>query len=131
MTTFTIPSKPFAKQRPRFSRATGRTYTPEATVSFERVVGQIAVDHFPEPITGPVRLQVWATFAPAASWSKRKTAEHINRPHTHKPDADNISKAIKDALNRIAWADDSQVAELVVRKVWGPVPQTVVTVEAL
>ena len=131
MSSFTIPGKPFAKQRPRFSRRSGRTYTPEATVSFERAVGQIAVEHFPEPITGPVRVQIWATFAPAASWSKRKTAEHINRPHTQRPDLDNIAKAVCDGLNRIAFADDGQIAELVVRKVWGPVPQTVVTVEAL
>ena len=129
--TFTIPGKPFAKQRPRFSRRSGRTCTPSETVSFERIVGQIAVEHFPQPITGPVRLTIWATFEPPVSWSKKKTAAHLHRPHTQKPDLDNIAKAICDGLNRIAFADDGQVYELTVRKVWGLAAKTVVTVEGL
>ena len=128
--TFTIPGKPFAKQRPRATRQ-GVIFTPAATVSFERQVAQIAAQHFPEPITGPVKVAIWATFEPAQSWSKRKVAEHLNRPHTQRPDLDNCAKAILDALNRIAWADDGQVAEIHVRKVWGPSARTVVTVEAL
>lgn len=127
---FTIPGKPFAKQRPRATRQ-GRVYTPAATVSFERTVGQIATQHFSEPITGPVKVTIFATFEPAKSWSKRKAAEHLNRPHTQRPDLDNCGKAILDGLNRIAWADDGQVSELHVRKIWGPAAQTVVTVEAL
>ena len=129
MTTFTIPGKPFGKQRPRFSRASGRAFTPKETVSFERVVQQIAVPHFPEPIKGPVKLTVLATFEPPQSWSKKKTADMMCRPHTQRPDLDNIQKAIKDALNRIAYADDGQVCEVFASKMWGPTAQTVVIVE--
>ena len=128
--TFEIPGKPFAKQRPRFSRQGGRTYTPAATVSFERTVGQIALPHFPEPLEGAVKVTIWATFEPAKSWSKKKTAEHLGRSHTQRPDLDNVAKAICDGLNRIAFADDGQIAEISVRKVWGPEARTVVTVEA-
>jgi len=131
MITFTIPGKPFAKQRPRFSRRSGRAFTPKETVSFENTVGQIAMSHFPEPITGPVKVSIWATFEPPASWSKKKTADHINRPHTQRPDLDNVQKAILDGLNRIAFADDGQVAEIETRKYWGPSAKTVVTVEQL
>lgn len=126
---FTIPGKPFAKQRARATRM-GRVYTPKETVSFERTVGQIAALHFPEPLTGPVRVSIYATFKPAASWSKKKVAAHLARPHTQRPDLDNCAKAILDGLNRIAWADDGQVADLHVRKIWGPEARTVVTVEA-
>lgn len=129
--TFIIHGVPFGKQRPRFSRASGRAYTPGATVSFERHVGDTARDLFPEPIAGPVRLTVVATFVPAVSWSKKKRAEHLHRPHTNKPDLDNLAKAYLDGLNRIAFADDSQVAEIHCRKVWGLIAQTIVTVEAL
>lgn len=128
--TFIIPGRPFAKQRPRATRR-GRVYTPEQTVSFERQVGQIAMQHFAAPLSGAVRLSVQAHFKPAASWSRKKVAEHLGRPHCQKPDADNLVKAIWDGLNRIAFADDSQIAECVVRKAWSDFEQTIVTVQPL
>lgn len=130
MTTFTIPGKPFAKQRPRSTRQ-GRVYTPAETVSFERTVGQIAAMHFPAPIVGPVKVEMVAVFETPASWSKKAKAERMNAPHTQRPDLDNCQKAILDGLNRIAFADDGQVAQISARKVWGLTAQTIVTVEAL
>lgn len=128
--TFTVPGRPFAKQRPRATRQ-GRVYTPAETVSYERAVGVIAAQHFPEPLTGPVRLTVWATFACPKSWSKRKLDATIHRPHTQRPDLDNILKAIEDGLNRIAFADDAQIAEIDARKVWGHEGKVVVMVEEI
>lgn len=130
MITFEIPGKPFAKQRPRATRQ-GRVYTPSETVSFERTVAQIALQHFPQPLSGPVTVTIRATFETPKSWSKKKTAELINRPHTQRPDLDNCAKAILDALNRIAWGDDGQVAEITVSKTWGPVSRTVVHVDGM
>ena len=129
--TFSIPGKPFAKQRPRFSRKFGRAFTPAETVSFERQVGQIATQHFPQPLGGPICLTVIATFEPAASWSKKKRAEHIGRCHAQRPDYDNLLKAVADGLNRIAYADDAQIASASIRTVWGATARTVVTVEEL
>lgn len=130
MIVFEIPGTPFGKQRPRATRQ-GRVYTPKKTVSYERQVGQIALPHFPTPIDGPVRLSIRATFMPARSWTIKKTKAMLHQPHTQRPDLDNCAKAILDALNRIAWADDTQVAELTVSKVWGPVAGTVVQIERL
>ena len=131
MVTFEIHGQPFAKERPRFSRASGRAYTPSKTVSFEHKVGQIAMQHFPQPIEGAVKVTILASFLPAKSWSKKKTEAHLNRSHTQRPDLDNIEKAILDGLSRIAFADDSKVAWTETRKVWGPTPRTVVTIEAI
>lgn len=131
MVTFEIYGKPFAKQRPRFSRASGRAFTPKETISFENTVRAEASRHFPQPISGPVRVTIRATFQPAKSWSKKKTDAHLSRPHTQTPDVDNIGKAICDGLNRIAFYDDKQVAEMNIRKIWGPIPKTVVIVEAM
>lgn len=131
MITIEIPGKPFAKQRPRFSRKSGRAFTPAATVSFESTVGTLAAQHIKQPLTGPIRITIRATFEPPQSWSKKKTAEHLNRPHVQRPDLDNIGKAICDGLNRIAFADDSQIAEMNIRKVWGPVARTIVSLEQL
>ena len=128
--TFAVPGKPFGKQRPRATRQ-GRVYTPKETVRFEQVVAQIAVENFPAPFTGPVRLTVIATFAPAASWSRKKREGCIGSPHVSRPDLDNCIKGIADALNRVAWADDGQVAEITARKQWGTCDGTLVTVEAI
>lgn len=128
--TFTIPGRPFAKQRARATRM-GRMYTPAETVAFERLVGIIARQMIPAPLEGPVKLTLWATFKPPASWSAKKTAATLHRPHTQKPDLDNCLKAISDGLNRIAFADDGQVFEVNARKVWGLTEQTVVTIESL
>lgn len=135
MPSFVVPGKPFSKQRPKARAMPGgrgaQIYTPSETVSYERQVGSIAAAHFPAPLEGPVRLTVEATFGLPASWSKKKQAAHLGRPHTQGKDLDNCVKAISDALNRIAYADDGQVAELVARKLWGETAETRVTVEAL
>lgn len=128
--TFTIPGKPFAKQRARATRM-GRMYTPTETVRFEQLVGTIARQMIAEPLVGPVKLTIWATFKPPQSWSAKKTAAALHRPHIQKPDLDNCIKAISDGLNRIAFADDGQVFEVAARKVWGLVDKTEVLVESL
>lgn len=127
--SFTIAGKPFGKQRPRAGQ--GRIYTPKETVSFERTVGTIAAPLFPAPFVGPVSLTIVATFGLPASWSNKQKARMLDQPHTQKPDLDNIAKAIKDGLSRIAYADDSQVAELMATKIWAEVPSLHVTVETL
>ena len=124
--TFTVPGKPYAKKRPRFSRRSGHAYDPTENAIAEASIGHIAAALFKAPIEGAVALEIICTFAPPASWSKRKKAEMLHRPHCQKPDGDNIMKAVKDALNRIAWADDGQVYDAHIRKHWGITDQTVV-----
>ena len=128
--TFEILGQPVAKQRPRMAR-NGRVYTPAKTVAFEKAVRSIAAPHFPAPLHGPVKVTVWATFQPPVSWTKKKTAANMNRPHTQRPDLDNIAKAICDSLNGLAYVDDNQVAAISARKIWGPTARTVVTVETI
>ena len=131
MTSFIIPGKPHAKQRPRFRKATGHSYTPKETVSFEDTVRAVGLEHFKEPLEGPVKLTVIASFVPPKSWSKKKTMAHMFEPHRQKPDWDNLGKSISDGLNRVAYADDSQVAECYILKKWSDVEQTFVRVEAI
>lgn len=130
--TFTIPGKPFAKQRHRVGSFGGRAraFNTKDNERFESVIRTIAAPLFALPMDGPIRLTVEATFAPAESWSGKKKAAAIGQPHTQKPDLDNIAKAAKDGLNRIAWHDDSQVSELIMRKAWGPRAETTVTISA-
>lgn len=128
--SFTVPGKPYAKKRPQFSRKSGRAFDPAENAKAEASIGHLAAQLFSTPAAGPVAVEVVATFAIPKSWSKKKAEQHIHRPHCQKPDGDNLLKAVKDALNRIAWGDDGQVYDARVRKVWGLVDQTVIHVEA-
>lgn len=130
---FSIPGEPQGKGRPRVVRNNGftRTYTPEKTavyenlikVEFQRQNGRMLKD-------GPVKVWINADFRIPKSVSKRKreamVAGHI-RP-TRKPDADNIAKVVCDALNGLAWHDDSQVVMLHVEKRFAEEPEVYVTI---
>jgi Holliday junction resolvase RusA-like endonuclease len=47
---------------------------------------------------------------------------------TKKPDADNIAKIILDALNGVAYTDDTQVINLLVQKRYGEAPEVKVEI---
>lgn len=109
-------SVPFVrgKARARFSRS-GHTYTPTDT---ENAMGAIQLAYraaagskcAPEgrPVT------VFITTIRALPKSRKKS---IQEEHDiFKPDADNIAKLVLDALNGVAWADDTQVTTLSVSK---------------
>jgi Holliday junction resolvase RusA-like endonuclease len=81
-------------------------------------------------ITGPVELAVYLRFEMPSSWSKLKRQNHIGTLHCGKPDADNIGKAICDALTDCgAWQDDKQVAIMFISKRWSDGPQTAIRIE--
>lgn len=124
MKKIVIPGKPFAKERPRFSK--GRTYTPERTRQFEDMVAQVTALTFREPLTGPVIVQIHAVFKTPKSWSRKKTEALLYTPHTQTPDLDNIAKAILDGMNGIAFEDDKQISETVLRKTWGDRDETII-----
>lgn len=48
------------------------------------------------------------------SWSKKKRAEMLGKPHQSRPDIDNLLKSILDLLE-----DDSHIWDIYVRKLWG------------
>lgn len=117
---FVVQGEPVGKGRPKFVRATGRTYTPEKTVVYENLV-QLQYELQSNGVrfgTLPVGITIKACFAPPKSASKKMRElmlENKIRP-CKKPDADNIAKAVCDALNGIAYDDDSQIVELNVEK---------------
>ncbi len=66
------------------------------------------------------KAKIIAVFEPPKSLSKKKKEELLYQiNYTKKPDADNIAKAILDALNGLAYKDDSQVSALLVLKDYG------------
>lgn len=52
-----------------------------------------------------------------ASWSKKKRAEMLGQPHRQKPDVDNLTKAVLDAVLK----DDSGVWDMRTTKIWSDI----------
>jgi Holliday junction resolvase RusA-like endonuclease len=135
---FTVPGKPLGKGRPRFTRAGGgRAFTPQKTVNAESLIAlfasQAMAGQAPFGQGEPLTCSVVATFAVAESWAKKKKAAALagNLFPTGKPDGDNLAKMVGDALNGVAWHDDSQVVEWRIVKRYGEAPELRVEVSAL
>jgi Holliday junction resolvase RusA-like endonuclease len=74
----------------------------------------------PGPIEGPVQLKIVASYLWPKSATKKRMAAVDGAWKTSKPDADNLAKIVKDALNKIVWLDDAQVALSTTWKLYGP-----------
>lgn len=133
-----VPGVPTSKGRPRFSRATGRAFTPAKTAGAERTlagelgaatkIGMTASKH-EWPLRGALELEVCCHLPIPASWSKRKQEEARRGllPHTSRPDVDNLGKLVMDAANGVLWYDDAQLVLVTLSKRYGPAPGTAVT----
>jgi len=123
---FTIPGEPVGKGRPRVTK--WGAYTPEKTVLYENLVKTCYDGKLHE---GELIMSVEAYYQIPKSTSKR-TAELMRletiRP-TKKPDCDNVLKIIADALNGIAYKDDSQIVDARVQKFYSDNPRVEVVIE--
>lgn len=117
--TFFLDGQPQGKQRSRSTKS-GRHYTPKTTVDYERWIREAYINQTDglnyEPLETPVVLSIIAyrEIPKATSEKKRKSMVYC----TTKPDWDNIGKVVSDALNGIAWKDDSQIVQGKVIKNW-------------
>lgn len=128
----TIPGDPVGKGRPRFVRATGRTYTPENTSRYENLVRMAFCDKYPDhvPIDTGLALSVRAFFKIPESWPKYKKHEARNGGvmKTSKPDLDNIIKSVCDGLNGVAWTDDARIVQIGAMKLYDEIPHVAVSI---
>ncbi len=107
---FTVPGEavPFArsgggKNTPRFTPAKQRGAMGVVKLFCQRAMQGAA------PLQGAIELSIGAYYL-------RPKSRREARWKTSRPDADNLSKLIKDALNTVAWRDDAQVVSLHVWK---------------
>lgn len=106
---FKIAGPLLAWQRPDSSGK--RRFNSKEQVAYQKMVGMLCLmarrkHNMPMLEKGvPVKLTVRAIFP------RPQIHDPAVRSHTVKPDLDNIVKSIKDALNGVAWRDDSQVCK--------------------
>jgi len=118
---FTVPGEPVGKQRPRVNTFTRKAYTPEKTASYESWVRMCYLQDYRDtkfPDDAQLYICINAFFGVPKSVTKRKKEDMLTgnvRP-TKKPDYDNIGKSICDALNNIAYKDDSAIVSAYIMK---------------
>lgn len=133
---FTVLGEPYGKGRPRFNTHTGHAITPGKTVSRENL---IAVEYrrqcgdFRFPDDAQLDMRILAFYSVAKSDSKVKRARKLCgaiRP-TKKPDMDNVVKLVADALNMVAYKDDTQIVDCQCRKFYSETPRTEIIIRQL
>lgn len=138
---FTVYGEPEGKGRPRFStgysksqsRSFVRVHTPTKTANYENLVKveyETQTKHFRFPDDAMLDMRIIAFYGIPKSDSKKKRQMKLAgdiRP-TKKPDADNVVKSIADALNDIAYKDDTQIVDCQVRKFYSETPRVEVRI---
>ena len=131
-----VPGEPVGQPRHRVSTIGGRArmYLPtkHPVKAFKAAIQAAFIENAGKwrTIRGPVRVYINVWFSVPASWSRKKRDSHVFKYHAQKPDADNVTKAVLDALTDCgAWLDDSQVASCQVIKRWAiEEPQTMIEI---
>lgn len=100
-----------------------QTFTPDRTEAFEREVAFVARRAMASraPLAVPVNMKV--TFVLRGDPGTWPTDQSDG-------DLDNLAKAVKDALNGIAYSDDRLVVEMTKAKICGPDPRIEIALAA-
>lgn len=137
---FTVPGKIQAKQSAKFRNCEKfiQSYQQSAVINYANWVKQCFIqkypDHNPADFEGKeLCIKTVAFFEIPKSKSKKfkeQALSGIRRPIT-KPDTDNIAKNIKDALNKIAFPDDSQIVLEIIEKRYAEAPRAEIYIKEM
>lgn len=85
------------------------------------------------PIAGPIRLSLsfYMPIPKATSYVRKKEMLNGLLHHIKRPDCSNLTKFVEDCLKTIVFEDDSQVCEIVSKKIFGEIPKTVIQIEEI
>ena len=111
--------------RPRFQR--GYVRSPDVGGYKERV-GQYALAAGLRRVEGPVVLDMHIDVMMPVSWSKKKKDRMRGQMVDHTPDGVNISAAIHDGLEGIAYTNDKQVSDQSTVRRWQDEDNTRITI---
>lgn len=133
---FSIPGKPFGKQRPKAARRGGfiQIYTPKETKDYENHVRSSYIDQVGDiKLTGPLGVEIHGVFPVPKGTSKKQQDKMLNGEidHTKKPDCDNMAKVVFDGLNTVAYDDDSVICRAYIDKQYGEIPRVDVQLKEL
>jgi len=130
--SFEVPGDPVPQPRARISTrgGFGRAYVPgnHPVHAYRKAIASAAVEAgATATTTQPLTVILDLVFArPASHFTKKGLRK--GAPVLPRCDVDNAAKACLDALNGVAFVDDSQVAKLVVEKSYGTEARTTVRI---
>lgn len=136
---FTVPGQPKGKARARTVRRGGGksfSYTPEGTVLYENLIKTCYLQDAGHVLFNdgqPLAVSITAFYEVPKSYSKKKKQEMLDGQlyPTKKPDIDNIAKCVLDALNKLAYRDDTQVVRLHTEKHYAEIPRVEVEIREI
>lgn len=131
---FVVPGPIRGKQRAGRMILPGgkvRSFNPHQTENNEKLIRDYASLEMRgrAPFEGAMSLCIRLYKTHPKSWSKKRVREAFWV--TGKPDCDNIAKLVADALNKIVWHDDSQIADLTVKRRFAELEYTQIIISPL
>lgn len=130
--TFSVEGDPVPQPRARITTrgGFGHAYTPgnHKIHAYRAAIAAAAKQAGATPTDeAPITLVVDLVFSrPKSHFSK--SGVKPDAPKLPRPDCSNVLKGIEDALNGVAWVDDSQVGRVVVEKTYGLAGRTTVRI---
>lgn len=132
---FVVLGEPVGKGRLRFRRAGEymQRYSPARTVNYETLIKleyHTQCEDYMFDANAALGMRIMAYKPIPKGTSKRKRVQMLDnhiRP-TKKPDWDNVGKIVCDALNKVAFHDDSQIVDGIVIKRYSEQPRVEVEI---
>lgn len=130
---FEVIGKIVGKERPRVNTYTGTVYTPNKTKDYETYIQQSFKIKYPncKMLLGRVSIEIISYLKMPANANKKNIESMMKNEisPTRKPDIDNITKSVLDALNKYVIYDDNQVSKISVEKRFSEIEKLYIKIE--
>lgn len=119
-----VEGKPVSWQRA--GRNGKRSFTPPKVKHQEDVIRAVYMNQSGEKLQGAIEAELTFIYEPPKNLSLKKKLELMGQPKLTRPDGDNLAKLVLDALNEVAYPDDSRVYKYTSQKIYGPEAMTII-----
>lgn len=127
---FEVPGEPRGKGRPRFTRD-GHPYTDSETRAYEKKIvayyrQKLGGFRWPDAELISVSVVAYYKIPKSATKAVAASMREGELLPSKKPDIDNVLKIALDALNGVAYKDDSKVVSVSGKKIYSDTPKLVI-----
>jgi len=134
---FTVFGQPSSQARARYFRRGNFSGMYDPSKKDKNTFAIIVQKYAPkQPITEAISLEViFYMLRPKSHYGTGKNSSQLKKTapqnHSSKPDIDNLTKFVIDAMNTIFFKDDSLISQLNVKKIYSDIPRTEVKIKKL